>query len=89
MNKVDLAVAIAQATGMTKKNSEKAVQVMLNEIAASLKKGEKVSLAGFGTFEVRARAARVGRNPRSGQTIKIAASKVPAFKAGKALKDAL
>nr|WP_246602778.1 HU family DNA-binding protein [Sporosarcina aquimarina] len=74
---------------MTKKDATKAVEAVFDTIQATLAKGEKVQLIGFGNFEVRERAARKGRNPQSGEEIEIAASKVPAFKAGKALKDAV
>ncbi len=88
MNKTDLVNAVA-ATGLTKKDADKAVAAVFGAIEGALKAGDKVQLVGFGTFEVRERAAKEGRNPKTGETIKIAASKVPAFKAGKALKDAV
>ena len=87
MNKADLVAAIAAKTGDTKKNSEAAVNALVDVITASLKKGDKVQLVGFGSFEVRKRAARKGRNPQTKAEIKIPASKAPVFKAGKALKD--
>ncbi len=87
MNKTELIAAVAAKTEMTKKDSEKAVAAVFESITAALAKGDKVALVGFGTFEVRKRAARVGKNPQTGAKLKIAACKVPAFKAGKALKD--
>ena len=89
MNKAELVQNVAEKTGLTKKDSEKAVIAVFDSIQAALKAGDKVQLVGFGTFETRGRGARTGRNPRSGETIQIPASKVPAFKAGKALKDAV
>lgn len=86
MNKTELINAIA-AEGLSKKDAEKALNAMTSAIGDALAKGEAVQLMGFGTFSVKERAAREGRNPRTGETVKIAASKVPAFKAGKALKD--
>lgn len=88
MNKTDLVNAVA-AKGFTKKDADAAVVAVFEAIEGALVKGDKVQLIGFGTFEVRERAAKEGRNPRTGETIKIAATKVPAFKAGKALKDAV
>jgi DNA-binding protein HU-beta len=87
MNKADLIQAVVEKTGLTKKDSTKALEAVIDVISESLSKGDKVQLIGFGTFEVRSRQAREGRNPATGETIKIKASKVPAFKAGKALKD--
>ncbi len=87
MNKSELIQAVADRSGLTKKDSSRAVEEMLDVIAGNLAKGENVQLIGFGTFEVRNRQAREGRNPATGETMKIEASKVPAFKAGKALKD--
>lgn len=87
MNKTELVAAVAAKADLTKKDAEKAVAAVTESITAALKKGDKVQLVGFGTFEVRKRNARTGKNPRTGETIKIKASKVPAFKAGKALKD--
>ena len=87
MNKADLIQEVANRSGLTKKDSESAVDAIIDGITESLAKGGKVQLVGFGTFEVRSRKAREGRNPATGETIKIEASKVPAFKAGKALKD--
>ena len=89
MNKTELVAAIAEEAGITKKDAEKAVKAFTDVVAKSLKKGDKVQLVGFGTFEVAKRAAREGRNPQTGKTMKIKASKAPKFKAGKALKDAL
>ena len=89
MNKVELVASVAEKTGLSKKDAEKAVAAVLDSIVAAVAKDEKVQLIGFGTFEVRARAAREGKNPATGAKIKIAATKVPAFKAGKALKDAV
>lgn len=87
MTKVELVASITEKTGFTKKNSEQALVAVLESITDALKKGEKVSLVGFGTFEVRERAAREGINPQTQKKIKIAATKVPAFKAGKVLKE--
>nr|WP_255726548.1 HU family DNA-binding protein [Sporosarcina sp. ACRSM] len=81
--------SVAEAAGLTKKDATKAVEAVFDTIQSTLAKGDKVQLIGFGNFEVRERAARKGRNPQSGEEIDIAASKVPAFKAGKALKDAV
>ena len=89
MNKTELINSVAEAAGLTKKDATKAVEAVFDTIQSTLANGEKVQLIGFGNFEVRERAARKGRNPQSGEEIDIAASKVPAFKAGKALKDAV
>ena len=89
MNKSELVAAIAAKTELSKKDAEKAVAAFTEVVAEELKKGEKIQLVGFGTFEVSKRAEREGRNPLTGETIKIAASNAPKFKAGKALKDAL
>ncbi|NTW05646.1 MAG: HU family DNA-binding protein [Peptococcaceae bacterium] len=89
MNKADLIAKVAEKTDFTKKDAEKAVAAVLASIEGALSGGEKVQLVGFGTFEIRNRAARKGRNPQTGQEIKIAAAKVPVFKAGKALRDAV
>ena len=89
MNKADFVAAVSDAAGLTKVDGGRAVEAVLEVIRKALKKGDNVALVGFGTFVVRKRAARTGRNPRTGQQIKIKASKNPAFKAGKALKDAL
>lgn len=87
MTKIELVAAIAAKTDFTKKDSEAALVAVIESITEALKKGEKVSLVGFGTFEVRTRAAREGINPQSQKKIKIPAKKVPAFKAGKLLKE--
>jgi DNA-binding protein HU-beta len=89
MNKADFIGAVADAAELTKADAGRAVDAMVEVIKKALKKGDSVTLVGFGTFQVRKRAARTGRNPRTGDTIKIKASKVPGFKAGKALKDAV
>lgn len=89
MTKAELVNAIAEKTGLNKKESETALTAVLDSITDALVKGEKVSLIGFGTFEVKNRAARTGVNPRTKEEIQIAASKLPSFKAGKALKDAV
>ncbi|WP_267872692.1 HU family DNA-binding protein [Massiliimalia massiliensis] len=87
MTKTELIAAVAEKAELSKKDAEKAVNATVEAISNSLKDGDKVQLVGFGTFEVRDRAARDGINPATGKTIKIPATKVPAFKAGKALKD--
>ena len=87
MNKTELVAAIADEAGLSKKDAEKALKTFTDVVTEELKKGEKVQLVGFGTFEVSERAAREGRNPQTGAAMKIAASKAPKFKAGKALKD--
>ncbi len=87
MNKADLIAAVATKASLSKKDAEKALNAVIDTIEVALAEGDKIQLVGFGTFEVRAREARTGKNPRTGETIKIAASKVPAFKAGKGLKD--
>ena len=89
MNKTELVAAISEKTELTKKDSEKALKALIDVVAEELKKGEKVQLVGFGTFEVSERAARTGKNLQTGAEIKIAACKAPKFKAGKALKDAV
>lgn len=89
MNKVELSAAIANETGLSRKDAEAAVKAFVDVVTEELKKGGKVQLVGFGTFEVGKRAARTGRNPQTGEEIKIKASKAPKFKAGKALKDAI
>lgn len=89
MNKSELIAAVAEQAALSKKDAEKAVNAVIAAITDKLVEGDKVQLVGFGTFEVRAREARTGKNPRTGEKIEIAASKVPAFKAGKALKDAV
>jgi len=89
MNKGEFIDAVAEAAGMSKVDAGRAVDAVVSVIGKTLQKGESVTLVGFGTFEVRSRAARNGRNPKTGETISIAASKAPAFKVGKALKDAV
>jgi len=89
MTKPELVKAVAETSGLMNKDAEKAVAAMISAITEELVKGGKVQLIGFGTFEVAERAAREGRNPQTGETVQIAASKAPKFKAGKALKDAL
>lgn len=89
MNKSELISAVADAAELSKADAGKAVDAIVDVITAALKNDDKVSLVGFGTFETRTRAARQGRNPKTGETLKIAASKNPSFKAGKALKDAV
>ncbi len=89
MNKTELVAAMAEKAGIAKKDADKALAAFLDTVVAELKKGEKVQLVGFGTFEVRERGARTGINPQTKQTIQIAASKAPVFKAGKAFKDAV
>ncbi|MGB4661608.1 MAG: HU family DNA-binding protein [Mobilitalea sp.] len=89
MNKAELVAAIAEKTDFSKKDSEKALKAFIDVVSEELTKGEKVQLVGFGTFEVSARPARTGRNPLTKETIQIAASKAPKFKAGKALKDVI
>jgi len=87
MNKTELVATIVEKTELSKKDAEKAVKAFTEVVADELKKGEKIQLVGFGTFEVADRPAREGRNPKTGETMTIAASKTPKFKAGKALKD--
>ena len=87
MNKADLVTAMAEKAGVSKKDAEASLKAFTDIVAEELKKGEKIQLVGFGTFEVSERAAREGRNPQTGETMKIEASKSPKFKAGKALKD--
>ena len=89
MNKTELIAAVAEQAGLSKKDAEKAVKAFTDVITEELKKGEKIQIVGFCTFEVSERAAREGRNPHTGETMKIEASKAPKFKAGKALKDAV
>lgn len=89
MNKGELIDAVAAAADLTKSDATKAVEAFVDTVTRALKKGEQVSIVGFGSFAVKSRAARQGRNPKTGETIHIAASKVPGFKAGKALKDAV
>lgn len=87
MNKTELVAAVAEQAGLSKKDAEAAVKAFTDVVAEALKAGDKIQLVGFGTFEVSERAAREGRNPRTGETMVIEASKTPKFKAGKALKD--
>ena len=87
MNKPELVAAMAEQTNLSKKDAEAALKAFIDVVSEELKKGEKVQLVGFGTFEVSERAAREGRNPQTGETMEIKASKTPKFKAGKALKD--
>ncbi|MDO4489909.1 MAG: HU family DNA-binding protein [Lachnospiraceae bacterium] len=89
MNKTELVAAIADKAGISRKDSEAALKAFIDTVTEELKKGEKVQLVGFGTFEISERAAREGRNPHTGEAMQIAASKNPKFKAGKALKDQL
>jgi len=89
MNKTELVEAIAKEAKLNKTQADAAVKAFTDVVAKELKKGEKVTLIGFGTFEVSKRSARTGRNPQTGETIKIKAAKTPKFKAGKALKDAV
>ena len=89
MNKTELIAAVADNAELSKKDAEKALKAFVDVVTSELKKGEKVQLVGFGTFEVSERSAREGRNPQTGKTMKIAACKAPKFKAGKALKDAV
>ena len=89
MNKSELVSAVSEKTGLSKKDCEKAMVAAFDAITASLAAGERVQLVGFGVFDVKERAARIGRNPRTKETIEIAASRAPVFKAGKALKDAI
>ena len=87
MNKAELIAAVAEKTGLSKKDSEKAVNAAFDTIAANLEVGEKVQLVGFGGFETKAREARMGRNPKTKEAIEIPATTIPVFKAGKALKE--
>ena len=87
MNKTELVAAVAAKTELSKKNAEKAVAAVLETVAETLAAGEKVQLVGFGTFEAREREARTAKNPRTGETVEVAASRVPTFKAGQALKN--
>ena len=89
MNKQELVAAMAEKANLSKKDAEAAVAAVIDSITDALKAGDKVALVGFGTFSVKARAARTGKNPQTGETIQIAACKAPAFAAGKALKDAI
>ena len=87
MNRTELVAAMAEKTQLSKKDADLALKAFIDVVSEEMQKGEKVQLVGFGTFEVSERAAREGRNPQTGETMKIAASKAPKFKAGKALKD--
>ncbi len=89
MNKTELITAAAGAAGVTKKDAERVINATIDAITAALAKGDKVQVSGFGIFEVRDREARTGRNPRTKETVEIPASRIPAFKASKALKDAV
>ena len=89
LNKNELVAKVADQSGLSKKDAEKALAAVIDTITAALVAGDKVQLVGFGTFETKQREARTGRNPRSGETIEIPAASLPAFKAGKALKDAV
>ena len=89
MNKTELVAAVAEQADISKKDAEKVLKAFVDVVTEEMKKGEKVQLVGFGTFEVSVRAAREGRNPQTGKTMKIEACKAPKFKAGKALKDAV
>ena len=89
MNKTELVAAVAEQADISKKDAEKALKAFVDVVTEEMKKGEKVQLVGFGTFEVSERAAREGRNPQTGKTMKIEACKAPKFKAGKALKDSV
>ena len=87
MNKTDIIAAVAEKTGMTKKDAERVINATIETIEGGLVKGDKVQISGFGIFEVKARDARVGRNPRTKESIQIPATRLPVFKASKALKD--
>ena len=89
MNKTELVAAVAEKTGLTKKDAERVISTTIETITETLVKGEKVQISGFGNFEVKAREARVGRNPRTKETIQIPATRLPVFKASKALKDSI
>ena len=89
MNKTELISTVAEAAGMSKKDTEQVLNTFFDTVQETLKQNDKVQIPGFGTFEVRERAARQGRNPHTGETIEIAAAKAPTFKPGKALKDAI
>ena len=89
MNKTELIAAVAEKTGMTKKDAERVINATFETITAGLAKGDKVAVSGFGNFEVKAREARVGRNPRTKEAIQIPATRLPAFMAAKALKDVI
>ena len=89
MNKLELVAAMAEKSGLSKKDCETALGALTETVTNALKAGDKVQLVGFGSFEVKARAARIGRNPRTNEPVEISASKLPVFKAGKVLKDAI
>lgn len=89
MNKTELINAVSESTGLTKKDSEKALNAAVESITAALAKGDKVQISGFGIFEIKEREARVGRNPQTGESMEIPASRVPSFKASKTLKDSV
>jgi len=89
MNKMELIAAMADEAGLSKKDAEKALNAFINSVETALKKGDKVQLVGFGSFEVKVRAARIGRNPQTKEDIKIPEKKMPVFKAGKKLKDSI
>ena len=89
MNKTELIAAVAEKTGMTKKDAERVVSATFETISATLAAGERVQVSGFGNFDVKCREARMGRNPRTKEAVQIPATRLPAFKAGKALKDAV
>lgn len=89
MNKTEIIAAVAEKTGMTKKDAERVINATIETIETSLVKGDKVQVSGFGIFEVKAREARIGRNPRTKETIQIPATRLPVFKASKALKDSV
>lgn len=89
MNKTELIAAIAEKSGLSKKDADKALAAFIDTVTETLKSGDKIQLVGFGNFEVKERGERMGRNPQTKETIKIAASKAPVFKAGKAFKDAI
>jgi len=89
MTKMELVEAVAKTAGVTKTESQRVVDAVIESISKALERGEKVTVTGFGTFEVRQRAARMGRNPQTGETIQIPAQRTPAFRSGKSLKDAV
>lgn len=89
MNKTELIASVAEKAELSKKDAEKAVSALLESVTETLKAGDRIALTGFGTFEVKERAARTGKNPRTGEPVQIAAARVPVFKAGKVLKDAV
>ena len=89
MNKTELVAAMAEASGLAKKDCDTALSAFIGAVETALKSGDKVHLVGFGTFEVKERAAHTGKNPATGETIEVAASKAPAFKPGKAFKDSI